>query len=90
MHFAATYYDGILPHLGNCSGSERAAIFGCSLLTSYLGLFINFYLQTYKKPVKGRKPEANGNGALNGNGFVLHGFVPVSCLNFIFCRHKSD
>lgn len=66
-HFAATYYDGVIPHMGNCAGSETAALFGCGLLTSYLGLFINFYLQTYKK--KGSKqPRANGvaNGHANG------------------------
>ncbi|CAK5269803.1 unnamed protein product, partial [Mycena citricolor] len=35
-HFASTYYDGILPHVGNCAGTESAAVFGCALLTSYL------------------------------------------------------
>ncbi|KAJ7630936.1 GNS1/SUR4 membrane protein [Roridomyces roridus] len=67
-HFAATYYDGIIPHMGNCAGSETAALFGCGLLTSYLGLFIKFYFQTYKK--KGSKaPRANGsvNGSANGH-----------------------
>ena len=48
-HTAAAYYPH-LPHVGNCSGSEGAAFFGCALLTSYLGLFINFYMQTYKRP----------------------------------------
>ncbi|KAK7061939.1 elongation of fatty acids protein [Favolaschia claudopus] len=80
-HFAATYYDGILPHIGNCAGSETAALFGCGLLTSYLGLFINFYFQTYKKKDSSKKAngavngKANGvangtaNGHANGNGF---------------------
>jgi fatty acid elongase 3 len=73
MHFAATYYDGILPHMGNCAGSEEAAIFGCVLLTSYLGLFINFYFQTYKKPQQRGKPKVNGSGmgAPNGNGHKM-------------------
>ncbi|KAJ7786307.1 ELO family [Mycena metata] len=66
-HFAATYYDGIIPHMGNCAGSETAALFGCGLLTSYLGLFINFYLQTYKKKPS-KAPRANGtNGVANGH-----------------------
>ncbi|KAF8898741.1 ELO family [Infundibulicybe gibba] len=69
-HFAATYYDGVLPHIGNCAGSEPAALFGCGLLTSYLGLFINFYFQTYKKPTPNRKASSNGsaNGHAVGNG----------------------
>ncbi|KAJ6544437.1 GNS1/SUR4 family-domain-containing protein [Mycena capillaripes] len=49
VHFAATYFDGVLPRMGNCAGSGPVAVFGCSLVTVYLGLFINFYLQTYKK-----------------------------------------
>ena len=39
-------------------------MFGCLLLSSYLGLFINFYIQTYKKPV--RKGAANGKAVANG------------------------
>lgn len=65
-HFAATYYPNTLPHIGNCAGSETAAVFGCALLTSYLGLFINFYFQTYKKPVRSQKATTNSNGVANG------------------------
>jgi fatty acid elongase 3 len=65
-HFVSSYWPH-LPNQGNCAGSESAAVFGCVLLTSYLGLFINFYLQTYKKPVTGKKPLANGNGVANGS-----------------------
>ena len=71
-YYAATYYQ-YLPHLGNCAGTESAAVFGCLLLSSYLGLFINFYIQTYNKPAKGKgKAVANGkaNGVANGNGCV--------------------
>ncbi|KAG2159856.1 GNS1/SUR4 membrane protein [Suillus bovinus] len=69
QHYAATHYHH-LPHWSNCAGTETAALFGCGLLTTYLGLFINFYIQTYKKSSKGKKPTANGisNGhAYNGN-----------------------
>ncbi|KAF9459906.1 elongase of fatty acids ELO [Collybia nuda] len=67
QHTAATYFMDSLPHVANCAGSESAALFGCALLTSYLGLFINFYLQTYKKPATLSKHTANGyNGVANG------------------------
>lgn len=59
-----------MPVMGDCTGTESSAIFGCALLSSYLLLFIRFYIQTYKKPAgKGSKPvKANGNGAVTGNG----------------------
>lgn len=69
-HYASTYYHGTLPHIGNCAGTETAALFGCGLITIYLCLFINFYLQTYKTPAKRCTPAINGNGIANGNGFV--------------------
>ncbi|EKM61049.1 uncharacterized protein PHACADRAFT_180203 [Phanerochaete carnosa HHB-10118-sp] len=71
-YYAANYFPN-LPNFGSCAGTESAAIFGCVLLSSYLVLFINFYIQTYKKVPAGKskgKPIANGkaNGVANGHG----------------------
>nr|GAT44189.1 GTPase activating protein [Mycena chlorophos] len=74
-HFAFTYYQGVVPAVGNCAGSETAALFGCGLLTSYLGLFINFYFQTYKKKPAKANGVANGhaNGKANGKAVKSEG-----------------
>ncbi|KZV77174.1 GNS1/SUR4 membrane protein [Peniophora sp. CONT] len=64
-YFVATYWPH-MPNMGSCAGTEGAALFGCGLLSSYLLLFINFYIQTYKKPV-GKKPVTNGK--VNGHSF---------------------
>ena len=64
-YFTATYWPH-LPNMGTCAGTEGAALFGCGLLTSYLFLFINFYIQTYRKPA-GKKPVTNGKA--NGHSF---------------------
>jgi hypothetical protein len=43
-------------HMGKCEGELFAAITGCVTLSSYLVLFISFYVATYRKPSgKGRK-----------------------------------
>ncbi|KAG1733802.1 GNS1/SUR4 membrane protein [Suillus lakei] len=68
QHYVHKYFPA-LPHFGDCSGSEQAALFGCALLTSYLMLFVDFYMRTYhKKP--SFKAKANGVGQTvvqNGN-----------------------
>jgi fatty acid elongase 3 len=48
-------------YVGYCSGSETAGYVGVGLLTSYLLLFIDFYIRTYKCPAA-----AKANGKANG------------------------
>lgn len=71
-----------LPKTADCTGTENAAIFGCGLLSSYLGLFIEFFFRTYilkKVPTSkgkqapaanGHAKHANGHGIANGKGIA--------------------
>ncbi|KAF9031189.1 fatty acid elongase [Panaeolus papilionaceus] len=61
-----------MPHISNCAGSPKSSLFGCAVLTSYLYLFVNFYFQTYKKPVtkklgSNRVADGHANGKINGS-----------------------
>ena len=49
-YFASAYAPS-LPHMGTCVGEEIAAFTGCAILTSYLVLFVLFYLRTYKSVI---------------------------------------
>lgn len=42
-------YKKILPVCGDCAGEMFAAYSGCAILSSYLVLFIAFYIDVYKK-----------------------------------------
>jgi len=53
-YFANAYFPW-LPSSGTCAGKEFAALAGMGIISSYLVLFIGFYISTYKKPIsKGR------------------------------------
>lgn len=47
-YFASAYLPN-LPHIGSCAGEPFAAIAGDVILSSYLVLFISFYIATYRK-----------------------------------------
>ena len=48
-----------MPNAGKCDGEEFAAFSGIAILSSYLVLFISFYIATYKKTGKGGKKRRN-------------------------------
>ncbi|KAF7328363.1 Elongation of fatty acids protein [Mycena venus] len=73
VNSTATYFNGVLPRMGNCAGSGPAAVFGCGLLTVYLGLFVNFYLQTYKKKDSPMTRRTNGIANDHANGKIIAG-----------------
>lgn len=52
--YIADEYLPQLPHVGSCGDpkQELAAFSGCAIISSYLVLFIIFYLSTYKKSAK--------------------------------------
>ncbi|KAJ5716529.1 hypothetical protein N7493_008440 [Penicillium malachiteum] len=57
-YFSSTYFPWA-PNMGKCAGEEFAAFAGIGIITSYLFLFIGFYIATYKKEVKVGRPRSN-------------------------------
>lgn len=69
-YYAYKYFRNILPTYGTCAGEEFAATIGCVIITSYLFLFIAFYIRIYskssakKRAVKAEKSAAAAAAAL--------------------------
>lgn len=61
-----------MPNAGKCAGEEFAAFSGMGILTSYLVLFISFYIATYRKD--GKKP--TGRKAARSLGSLKDAQIP--------------
>ncbi|KAK5690971.1 Fatty acyl-CoA elongase/Polyunsaturated fatty acid specific elongation enzyme [Elasticomyces elasticus] len=57
-YFTNTYFPD-MPNAGKCAGEEFAAFAGMVIITSYLVLFISFYVATYNKTAKTGRPRRN-------------------------------
>ncbi|KAH3688156.1 hypothetical protein WICPIJ_000860, partial [Wickerhamomyces pijperi] len=61
-----------LPHCGDCAGTPLATFSGCAIISSYLVLFIAFYIEVYKKSSKKSKvvQRVRGGVAAKVNEYV--------------------
>ncbi|CCH63120.1 hypothetical protein TBLA_0J01230 [Henningerozyma blattae CBS 6284] len=63
------------PHCGDCVGSTPATLAGCAIISSYLFLFIGFYIEVYKH--KGTKKSRVVNRVRGGVAAKVNKYVNV-------------
>jgi fatty acid elongase 2 len=73
--FLSDYLD-IIPHCANCAGSLLAAYSGCAILSSYLVLFIAFYIEVYRR--KSSKKSKRVKSISGGVAAQVNEYVHVS------------
>jgi len=71
-HYAYAYFPS-LPRMGDCYGSELAAFYGYLILSSYLLLFISFYIKVYKTAGKKSAKKAEGVSVGQATGAEVAG-----------------
>ncbi|KAI5961445.1 ELO2 [Candida pseudojiufengensis] len=49
FEFLNSYINKPLPFCGDCAGNLYSAYYGCAILSSYLVLFIGFYIDVYRR-----------------------------------------
>ncbi|KAL3234280.1 Elongation of fatty acids protein 2 [Nakaseomyces bracarensis] len=76
---AVHLYFPSLPHCGDCVGSTTATFAGCAIISSYLVLFISFYINVYKR--KGSKASKVVKRVHGGVAAKVNEYVNVDLQN---------
>lgn len=76
---AVHLYFKSLPHCGDCVGSTTATFSGCAIISSYLFLFVAFYIEVYKN--KGTKKSRVIKRARGGVAAKVNEYVNVDLKN---------
>jgi fatty acid elongase 2 len=76
VHEFFSDYLHIIPHCSDCAGSMLAAYCGCAILSSYLVLFIAFYIEVYRR--KSSKKSKRVKSISGGVAAQVNEYVHVS------------
>lgn len=76
---AAHLFFPSMPHCGDCVGSTAATFSGCAIISSYLILFISFYIEVYRN--KGTKKSRVIKRARGGVAAKVNEYVNVDLTN---------
>lgn len=85
---AAHLFFPTLPHCGDCVGSTTATFSGCAIISSYLFLFIAFYIEVYRN--KGTKKSRVVKRARGGVAAKVNEYVNVDLKNTITPSPSPD